>query len=149
MLDDKVHYYKNIHLGFAVDTPRGLMVPTIKNSQNFNLLGLSNEIKRLAYACRENKIEVDELSGGTFTITNLGNMGIDDFTPVLNIPQTAILGISCVNLKPIQSGSEVKFVPHIGLSLTINHQVIDGAQGARFLQDLATAIKEINLVVAI
>jgi pyruvate dehydrogenase E2 component (dihydrolipoamide acetyltransferase) len=65
------------------------------------------------------------------------------------LPQTAILGVSRINIKPIQSGSEVKFVPHIGLSLTINHQVIDGAQGARFLQDLATAIKEINLVIAI
>jgi len=149
MLGDKIHYYENIHFGFAVDTPRGLMVPTIMNSQNLNLLELSNEIKRLANACRENKIEVDELSGGTFTITNLGNMGIDDFTPVLNIPQSAILGVSRVNLKPIQSGSEVKFIPHIGLSLTINHQVIDGAQGAKFLQDLDIAIKEINLVVAI
>ncbi len=149
MLGDKIHYYENIHFGFAVDTPRGLMVPTIKNSQNYNLIELSSEVKRLAYACRDNKIQVEELSGATFTVTNLGNMGIDDFTPVLNLPQTAILGVSRVNLKPIQVGSEVKFVPHIGLSLTINHQVIDGAQGARFLQDLATAIKEINLVIAI
>ncbi len=149
MLGDTINYYENIHFGFAVDTPRGLMVPTIKNSQNYNLIELSNEIKKLAYACRDNKIQVEELSGATFTITNLGNMGIDDFTPVLNLPQTAILGVSRINIKPIQSGSEVKFVPHIGLSLTINHQVIDGAQGARFLQDLATAIKEINLVIAI
>ena len=149
MLGDKIHYYENIHFGFAVDTPRGLMVPTIKNSQNYNLIELSNEIKRLAHACRDNKIQVEELSGATFTITNLGNMGIDDFTPVLNLPQTAILGVSRINLKPVQSRSEVKFVPHIGLSLTINHQVIDGAQGARFLQDLAIAIKEINLVIAI
>lgn len=149
MVGDKIHYYENIHFGFAVDTPRGLMVPTIMNSQNLSLLGLSSQIKRLANACRENKIEVDDLSGGTFTITNLGNMGIDDFTPVLNLPQSAILGVSRINLKPIQSGSEVKFIPHIGLSLTINHQVIDGAQGAKFLQDLAIAIKEINLVLAI
>jgi len=149
MLGDKIRYYENIHFGFAVDTPRGLMVPTIKNSQNYSLLGLSNEIKRLAFACRDNKVQVEELSGGTFTVTNLGNMGIDDFTPVLNLPQTAILGVSRINFKPIQAGSEVKFVPHIGLSLTINHQVIDGAQGARFLQDLATAIREINLLVAI
>jgi len=149
MLGDKINYYENIHFGFAVDTPRGLMVPTIKNSQKYNLPDLINEIKRLANACRENKIQVEELSGATFTITNLGNMGVDNFTPILNIPQTAILGVSRVNLKPIQSGSEVEFIPHIGLSLTINHQVIDGAQGARFLQDLAVAIKEINLVVAI
>ena len=149
MLGDKVHYYKNIHLGFAVDTPRGLMVPTIENSQNLNLLGVSSEIKRLANACLESKIKVEELGGATFTITNLGNFGIDDFTPVLNIPQTAILGVGRINLKPIQSNNEVKFVPHIGLSLTINHQVIDGVAGAKFLQDLAIAIKEINLITAI
>ncbi len=147
--DDKVKYYENIHFGFAVDTARGLMVPTIKNSQNYNLLGLSNEIKRLANACHENKIQVEELSGATFTVTNLGNFGIEHFTPVLNLPQTAILGVSQINLKPIQSGDEVKFIPHIGLSLTINHQVIDGAAGARFLQDISLAIKEINLLIAI
>jgi pyruvate dehydrogenase E2 component (dihydrolipoamide acetyltransferase) len=149
MQDDKIKYYQNIHLGFAVDTPRGLMVPTIKNAQNRSLLELSNEIKRLASACRDNKIQVDELSGATFTITNLGNFGIDDFTPVLNLPQTAILGIGRINLKPVQAENEVKFIPHIGLSLTINHQVIDGAAGARFLQDLAQAIKEINLLIAL
>ena len=149
MIDDKIYYYENIHLGFAVDTPRGLMVPTIKNAQNYNLLDLSNEIKRLANACRDNKIQVEELSGGTFTVTNLGNYGIDDFTPVINLPQTAILGVSRINLKPVQVGSEIKFVPHIGFSLTINHQVIDGVAGAKFLQDLAIAIKEINLLIAI
>jgi pyruvate dehydrogenase E2 component (dihydrolipoamide acetyltransferase) len=149
MSGNKIQYYENIHLGFAVDTERGLMVPTIKNAQNYGVLELSNEIKRLSTACRENKIQVEELSGGTFTVTNLGNMGIDDFTPVLNLPQTAILGISRVNLKPLQAGNEIKFVPHIGFSLTINHQVIDGADGARFLMDLADAVKEINLLIAL
>ncbi len=148
MLGDKIRYYENIHLGFAVDTPRGLMVPTIKNAQNLSLIELSNEIKRLANACRDNKIQVEELSGGTFTITNLGNFGIDDFTPVINLPQTAILGVSRINLKPMQDGNEIKFIPHIGLSLTINHQVIDGVAGAKFLQDLAVAIKEVNLLIA-
>ncbi len=149
MLGDKIHYYENIHLGFAVDTQRGLMVPTIKNAQNLSLLELSNEVKRLAYACRDNKVQVEELSGATFTVTNLGNFGIDDFTPVLNLPQTAILGLDRINFKPTEVDKEIKFVPHIGLSLTINHQVIDGVQGARFLQDLALAIKEINLLVAL
>ena len=147
--DHKIHYYENIHLGFAVDTERGLMVPTIKNSQNLSLLELSGEVKRLVNACRENKIQLEELSGATFTITNLGNMGIDDFTPVINLPQNAILGISRINLKPVQINNKIEFVPHIGLSLTINHQVIDGAEGARFLQDLSLAIKEISLLIAI
>ncbi|NOX67016.1 MAG: 2-oxo acid dehydrogenase subunit E2 [Chlorobi bacterium] len=149
MLGNKIQYYENIHLGFAVDTPRGLMVPTIKNAQNYSLINFSNELKRLANACRENKIQVEELSGGTFTVTNLGSFGIDNFTPVINLPQTAILGVSRINLKPIQTDSEIKFVPHVGLSLTINHQVIDGVAGAKFLQDLAIAIKEINLLIAI
>ncbi len=148
LLSDTIRYYENIHLGFAVDTPRGLMVATIKNAQNFSLIELSTEIKRLSSACRNNTIKPQELTDATFTVTNLGNYGIDDFTPVLNLPQTAILGIGRINLKPVRKDGDVKFVSHIGLSLTINHQVIDGVAGAMFLQDLAQNIKEINLLIA-
>jgi pyruvate dehydrogenase E2 component (dihydrolipoamide acetyltransferase) len=149
LLKDKIVSYKNIHLGFAVDTPRGLMVPVIRNAQNFNLLGISGEAKRLASACLEKKIQPDELSDATFTVTNLGSFGIETFTPVLNLPQTAILGVGNINLEPVKRNNDVEFVPHIAFSLTIDHQVIDGATGARFLQDLADAIAEIEIITSI
>ncbi|HGY55350.1 MAG TPA: 2-oxo acid dehydrogenase subunit E2 [Caldithrix abyssi] len=147
--DYTVKYYKNIHLGFAVDTKRGLIVPTVKNAQNFDLLSLSKEIKRLTEACRNNRIHKEDLSPATFTVTNLGSFGIESFTPVLNLPQNAILGLNAIHLKPVQTEAGVEFTPHIGLSLTINHQVIDGAAGTGFLQELAEAIKNINILVAI
>jgi pyruvate dehydrogenase E2 component (dihydrolipoamide acetyltransferase) len=143
--DEKIFYFKNIHLGFAVDTPRGLMVPVIKNSQKLGLLDLSREAKRLATQCINSKILADELAGGTFTVTNLGNFGIESFTPVLNLPQTAILGVNAIAPKPVESAKGIEFIPHISFSLTIDHRVIDGATGAKFLQDLSKAIATINL----
>ncbi len=146
LINDTIVYYKGLHLGFAVDTPRGLMVPVIRNAQNFNLLKLSEETKRLSSACLEKKIQPEELNGGTFTVTNLGSFGIETFSPVLNLPQTAILGVGNINLKPVEIHNDIKFIPHITLSLTINHQVIDGVTGARFLQDLALTISEIERI---
>jgi pyruvate dehydrogenase E2 component (dihydrolipoamide acetyltransferase) len=148
-LKDKIVYYENIHLGFAVDTPRGLMVPVIRNAQNFNLLSMSGETKRLSSACLEKKIQPEELNDGTFTVTNLGSFGIETFSPILNLPQTAILGVGNINPKPVTLDNGIKFVPHLAFSLTIDHQVIDGATGARFLQDLADAIAEIEIITRI
>jgi pyruvate dehydrogenase E2 component (dihydrolipoamide acetyltransferase) len=147
--NDTIIYHENIHLGFAVDTPRGLMVPVIRNAQNFNLLRLSEETKRLSSACLEKKIQPEELNGGTFTVTNLGSFGIETFSPVLNLPQTAILGVGNIDLKPVAKDNDIKFIPHITFSLTIDHQVIDGVTGARFLQDLALTISEIERIVDI
>jgi pyruvate dehydrogenase E2 component (dihydrolipoamide acetyltransferase) len=90
--DDTVYQYKNVHLAVAVDTPRGLMVPVIRQANTLSLKQISQEAKRLASACLEGIISPDELAGGTFTVTNLGNLGIESFTPVLNPPQVAILG---------------------------------------------------------
>jgi len=146
---DAIHQYKNVHLGMAVDTPRGLMVPTIRHANTLSLKQISLEAKRLATACLDGKISPDELSGGTFTITNLGALGIETFTPVLNPPQVAILGVGNISLKPVQVGSEVQFIPHVGLSLTINHQVVDGAPGARFLQALGQGLANIELLLAL
>ena len=143
--DDKIFSFKNIHLGFAVDTPRGLMVPVIKNSQRLSLLGLSNEAKRLASACLSSKILADELAGATFTVTNLGSFGIESFTPVLNLPQTAILGVNAIAPRPVDNGKGIEFVPSLSFSLTIDHRVIDGATGAKFLQDFAKQIAGFSL----
>lgn len=142
----EIHQYRTVHLGIAVDTPRGLMAPVVRSAETLTLRQLSAEAKRLATACLESKITPDELTGGTFTVTNLGAFGVESFTPVLNPPQVAILGVCNIQPKPTEIGDKVKFVPHIGLSLTINHQVVDGAPAARFLQALSQAIAAIDLL---
>ena len=142
---DRSIQYKNIHLGFAVDTPRGLMVPVIKNANTLSLLELSAEAKRLASNCIEGVIDPDDLSGGTFTVTNLGAMGIESFTPVLNTPEVAILGVCAIQPKPIMNGLETEFIPHMGLSLTFDHCAIDGAPAARFIAHLREKINNIEL----
>jgi pyruvate dehydrogenase E2 component (dihydrolipoamide acetyltransferase) len=135
-LGDKMVQFENVHLGFAVDTPRGLMVPVIRFANLMTLKQLSAETKRLAEACVEGTIDPDELTGGTFTVTNLGTMGIESFTPVLNAPEVGILGICAIQPKPVMNGSDVEFVPHMGLSLTFDHCAVDGAPAAKFLSVL-------------
>lgn len=147
--DDATTQYKNVHLGVAVDTPRGLMVPVIRRANTLSLKEIAQEAKRLAAACLDSTISADEMNGGTFTVTNLGSFGIESFTPVLNVPQVAILGVGNVNLKPVEVDGEVQFIPHLGLSLTINHQVVDGAPAARFLQALAQGLAQIELLLAL
>ena len=147
--DDAIHQFSAVNLGFAVDTPRGLIVPVIHNAAALSLRLLSSEAARLATACSDGTIKPDELDGGTFTVSNLGGLGIETFTPVLNTPQVAILGVGNIALKPVEVGDTVQFIPHIGLSLTIDHRAIDGAPGARFLQALAKNIGNIDVLVAV
>jgi pyruvate dehydrogenase E2 component (dihydrolipoamide acetyltransferase) len=144
-LKDKILEFEQVHLGFAVDSPRGLMVPTIHNAHLLSLEEISQEARRLSTACQEETILPDELTGGTFTVTNLGTMGIETFTPILNIPQVAILGIGSVFLRPIIKDNEIKFIPHIGLSLTFDHRAVDGAPAAKFLQELNKLIANFDL----
>jgi pyruvate dehydrogenase E2 component (dihydrolipoamide acetyltransferase) len=147
--DETIYQYQDVHLGVAVDTPRGLMVPVIRRANILSLRQLAQEAKRLATACLDKTIAPDELTGGTFTVTNLGSFGIETFTPVLNTPEVGILGVGNINLKPVEGEGEVTFIPHLGLSLTINHQVIDGAPAARFLQTLAQGLAELELLLAL
>jgi pyruvate dehydrogenase E2 component (dihydrolipoamide acetyltransferase) len=147
--NDTITQYKTVHLGFAVDTPRGLIVPVIRNASALSLKQISQEARRLAAACQDGSVSPDDLNGGTFTVTNLGSLGIESFTPVLNVPQVAILGVGNINLKPVEVNGEVTFIPHLGLSLTINHQVVDGAPGARFLQTLSKNLAELELMLAL
>lgn len=146
---DSIKQYKRVHLGFAVDTPRGLVVPVIRNAHALSLKQIAAESSRLAAACLDGKISPDEISGGTFTVTNLGSLGIENFTPILNPPQVGILGVSNIQLKPVDVNGEVQFIPHIGLSLTINHQAVDGAPGARFLQALSRNLADLELLLAL
>jgi pyruvate dehydrogenase E2 component (dihydrolipoamide acetyltransferase) len=143
-----IRRHDDVHLAFAIDTPRGLMVPVIRNAHTLTLRQLAAEAVRLAKGCREGGVKPDELAGGTFTITNLGAFGIESFTPVLNVPQVAILGVCAIRPEPVQNGDEILFQPRIGLSLTINHQVVDGAPGARFLQALAAAFAGLPALLA-
>ena len=144
-LKDKMLEFEQVHLGFAVDSPRGLMVPIIHNAHLLSLKEISKEARRLSTACQEETILPDELNGGTFTVTNLGTMGIESFTPILNIPQVAILGVCNVSLKPMMKEDKIQFIPHIGLSLTFDHRAVDGAPAAKFLQELNMAIVNYNL----
>jgi pyruvate dehydrogenase E2 component (dihydrolipoamide acetyltransferase) len=144
-----VSQYAEVHLGFAVDTPRGLMVPVIRRANRLSLKQISAEARRLAAACMAGTITPDEMSGGTFTLTNLGSLGIESFTPVLNPPQVGILGVGNINLKPVQGEAGVEFIPHLNLSLTINHQVVDGAPAARFLQSVSKGLAGIQLLLAL
>ena len=139
---DVVKAFSGVHLGVAVDTPRGLMVPVVRNADALSLLEISAEARRLAEACKTGAISPEELKGSTFTVTNLGAMGVETFTPVLNIPEVAILGVGGLTLRPVMDGDQVRFAQHLSLSLTIDHQVVDGSPAARYLKALKEAIAE-------
>lgn len=142
-----VYQYRAIHLAMAVDSERGLLAPVIRAADSLSLPELAAEAQRLAEACRAGRARPDELAGGTFTVSNLGALGIESFTPLLNPPQAAILGLGSINLKPVQLQDEISFRPHIALSLTVDHQVVDGAPAARFLQRLGANLARIDALV--
>ncbi len=146
---DTIKTFERVHLGLAVDTPRGLMVPVIRNADLLSLEQISAEAKRLAAACIEGKATPDELSGSTFTVSNLGALGVDYFTPVINAPEVCVLGVGAILPKPFtaEDGS-FALAPAIALSLTSDHQVVDGAPAARLLKDLCTALADADLWIA-
>ena len=140
--------FEQVHLGFACDTPRGLLVPVIRSAQALGLKAFSDEAKRLAGGAIDGSLSPDFLSGGTFTVSNVGSFGIETFTPVINLPQTAILGVGAITPRPtVAADGSIGVEQRINLSLTIDHQVIDGADGARFLRDLVAAIENIDVTV--
>ena len=145
-LGDRVRQFPFANIGIAVDTPRGLMVPVLAHVESLTLGEVSVGLRQLAAACQAGNVNPDLLGGGTFTVTNLGGLGIDAFTPVLNVPQVAILGVGGLILKPILADGGIEHIPAITLSLTINHQVVDGAPAARFLQDLAGTLENFELL---
>ena len=140
--------FEQVHLGFACDTPRGLLVPVIRSAQALGLKAFSDEAKRLAGGAIDGSLSPDFLSGGTFTVSNIGSFGIETFTPVINLPQTAILGVGAITPRPVVAADgTIGVEQRLTLSLTIDHQVIDGADGARFLRDLVAAIENIDVTV--
>ena len=146
--DGVLTQFEQVHLGFACDTPRGLLVPVIRSAQALGLKAFSDEAKRLVGGAIDGTIAPDFLSGGTFTVSNIGSFGIETFTPVINLPQTAILGVGAITPRPVVAADgTIGVEQRLNLSLTIDHQVIDGADGARFLRDLVAAIDNIDVTV--
>lgn len=140
-LEDTMKIFNTVHMGVAVDTERGLMVPTLFNSDRMTLSQLSANTKEIAGQSKTGTINPDLLQGGTFTITNLGAMGVESFTPVINPPQTAILGVCGITTKVKEINGSIATYPSMGLSLTINHMAVDGAPASRFLKDLCNNLE--------
>jgi len=146
-MGDTMKYFSKVHLGVAVDTDRGLMVPVLRNADDLSIQGLSNQLKEVAGQCRNGNINPDLLSSeaASFTVSNLGNYGVEMFTPVINLPQAAILGVNTIVPRPKDLGDGVyAFVPFIGLSLTYNHQALDGGEATRFLKQIAVEIENLE-----
>ncbi len=135
---------KYFNIGVAVDTPNGLVVPVIREADQKSLVELSQGIRELATKAREKKLKPSDMQGGCFTISSLGGIGGTKFTPIVNAPEVAILGVSRSKMEPVWNGSE--FVPRLilPLSLSYDHRVIDGADGARFTTHLSKMLSDIR-----
>jgi len=138
---------KYYNIGFAADTPNGLVVPVIRNADQKTIIELAKESSELAAKAREGKLSPAEMSGGCFSISSLGGIGGSYFTPIINAPEVAILGVSKSSMKPVWNGKE--FVPRLILpmSLSYDHRVVDGASGARFTTYLAGLMSDIRKLV--
>lgn len=146
-LGDSVRLFSKVHLALAVDTERGLMVPVVKNADDLSIQGLANQLKGVAAACKKGSIDPDLLSAeaASFTVSNLGNYGVEVFTPVINLPQVAILGVNTIVPRPKDLGDGMYgFVPHMGLSLTYDHRALDGGEATRFLKQVAEEVENLE-----
>jgi pyruvate dehydrogenase E2 component (dihydrolipoamide acetyltransferase) len=144
-LGDSMKIFKKIHLGIAVDTERGLMVPVVKNAGEMNLIKLSVELKSVADECRKGSInpELIQSTSASFTVSNLGGYGVEMFTPVINLPQSAILGVCTIINRPADIGNNIiGFVPYMGLSLTYDHRAVDGGPATLFLKEVKNQIEK-------
>ena len=147
-LGESMRLFNKVHLGLAVDTERGLMVPAVRNADDLSIIGLSNQLKEVANACKKGAISPELLAAeaATFTVSNLGAYGVEMFTPVINLPQSAILGVNTIVPRPKDLGDGIYgFVPYIGLSLTYDHRSLDGGEATRFLKQIAIEIETLEL----
>ncbi len=147
-LDDKMRYFTDVNIGMAVDTPRGLLVPTIFGANKMTLNEISAEAKRVAKMAQEGTISPDYLTGASFTISNLGAFGVEHFTPVVNPPQTGILGVNNIQTRVKMVNGEMKPYQAMGLSLTYDHRALDGAPASRFVQELCKALENFTALLA-
>ncbi|MEJ2557095.1 MAG: dihydrolipoamide acetyltransferase family protein [Anaerolineae bacterium] len=142
LTEDAIEYLAPIHMGMAVDTERGLLVPVIRDADEKSLRRFGEEFRELAERARIGRALPDDLTGGTFTITNLGMFEVDAFTPVINLPEAAILGVGRIAPKPVVRDAEVKVRQMWTLCLVFDHRLVDGAPAARFLQYIKDLIEE-------
>lgn len=141
---ERLIYKKYINIGIAVDTPNGLVVPIVKQADQKNVSDIAKEMQRLSASARDNALLPSDLKGGTFTVSSLGGIGGTAFTPIVNSPEVAILGLSRAQIKPHYDGNT--FIPRLmlPLALSYDHRVIDGAEAARFMRDLVALISDIR-----
>ena len=140
--NDRIVAQDGIHIGIAVDTDAGLLVPVVRDVPSLSLKDLSLRSRELIERARQGKLSAKELQGGTFTVTSLGAFGIDAFTPIINYPECAVLGIGRVRRCPVAEGDEIVIRDPVTLSLTFDHRITDGAPAARFLQTLSALLVE-------
>ena len=140
----EIVYKRHVHIGVAVDTDRGLLVPVIRDADRKNVTELSSELGALAAKARDGKLGLDEMRGGSFTISNLGGMGTGFFTPILNPPEVGILGVGRAAREAVWDDDEEAFAPRLllPLSLSFDHRIVDGADGARFLSWVVEALEQ-------
>ncbi len=148
-LDDTMRYFNNANIGIAVDTDRGLLVPTVFAAEKLTLNELSKAAKVVISEAQKGTISPDNLKGASFTVTNLGAMGIESFTPVINPPQTCILGVNNITKKIKEVDGEDVIYPAMGLSLTFDHRALDGAPAAKFLQELCYNLENFDILLAL
>ena len=149
-LGDSIRLFSKVHLGLAVDTERGLMVPTVKNASDLSIQGLASQLKSVANSCKKGNINPELLASesATFSVSNLGSYGVELFTPVINLPQVAILGVNTIISRPAELGNGVfAFVPYIGLSLTYDHRALDGAPASAFLREIRLEIENLDFAI--
>lgn len=142
LIDNEIIYNKDINIGLAVAVENGLVVPSLKQVNTRGLAELTEMSKILGKKARESKLTPDEMQGSTFTISNLGMYAIDGFTPIINPPETAILGVGRIIEKPVVVEGQVEVRPMMVLSLSFDHRVIDGGASSRFLTDLKASLEK-------
>jgi len=145
---DVIRHLREVHIALAVDTDRGLLVPVVHDADRKGLTEIAQELREVVERARVGKALPDELSGSTFTITNLGMFEIDAFTPIINLPETAIMGVGRIKDRPAVVDGELCVRQTMWLSLTFDHRLVDGAPAARFLQRIKQLIEEPYLLLA-
>ena len=142
MANESLVFKKYCHIGVAVDTPNGLLVPVIRDADKKSISQIAKELATLSQKARDRKLSLDDMSGGVFSITNLGGIGGTSFTPIVNQPEVAILGLSRTAIEPVWQNDQFVPRPMLPLSLSYDHRVIDGADAARFLRFVADALEQ-------
>ena len=140
-LGDKIRYHHRVHLGMAVATDDGLIVPVIFDADQKRMSDISREAKELAKRARERKLKPEEYTGSTFSVSNLGMFGIDQFTAIINPPEAGILAIGAIEDKQVVIGGEPQVRKRLRVTMSCDHRVVDGAVGAKFLQTLRRLIE--------